>query len=106
MTDMPRLIIPSENLLDEGELRRQLEEWRQHPQITLPMSVTITPVVRLYVFRPYRHGPSTFMVAAESEEAARAAVQPRIEQSDWTDMIDSYTLEVYPIGQVADNDND
>lgn len=66
----------------------------------------ITPVIHLYVFRPSGHGPSTFMVAAESEEAARTAARPHIEQSDWPDMTDSYALEVYEVGQVAENDND
>lgn len=66
------------------------------------------PVISVYVFRPHGHGGPTLMVAAESEGAARAAVQGYVTTrqlpSDYEDS--TQTLEVYAIGQVAENDND
>jgi hypothetical protein len=67
-------------------------------------------LLRLYAFRPRGHGVSTFMVVAESEAAARAAVQAYVQTvsypEDYRDMTESHTIEVYGIGEVAENDND
>jgi hypothetical protein len=90
-------------------LRQEIEEWRQHPQIGLPMSATITPVIRMYVFRPDGHGPPTYMVAAESAIAARIALQAYLLQRPIPPdpfVEESYTLEMYDVGQVTENDND
>lgn len=71
--------------------------------------------MKLYVWRPPGHGPSTFMVVAADEDAARAAVDAHVRREymqpdgvfkyyswGWPD---DYQLEVYEPGQVCENDN-
>lgn len=72
--------------------------------------------MQLYLWSPNGHGPLSFIVVAESEEAARAAVETHIEakhparpghgpieRAGWPA---SYTLEVYAPNVVAEHQND
>lgn len=73
-------------------------------------------LMQLYLWSPNGHGPLSFMVVAESEEAARAAVDAHIEathparpghepieRAGWPK---EYALEVYASGVVAEHQND
>ena len=76
--------------------------------------------MRLYAFQPKGHGELSFFVMAESEGAARAAVDAYIEGrknehpdfSDWWEWLadgwgtDYYRLTVAEAGQVIVNSND
>jgi hypothetical protein len=65
----------------------------------------------LFVWRPDGHGPLTLSVMSESQEQAEQAVRqyisvPRDDDSNCGNWPEGYTLEIYGLNQVTENDND
>lgn len=61
--------------------------------------------MKLYAFQPKHWGPPSFFVMAESEEEARAAIEPvRVVQMG-SETLDNFNLTVLDRGQVIANDN-
>jgi hypothetical protein len=91
-------------------------------KVMKPPTIYMLPQFMLYAWQPRGHGEPSFFVCAESEDAARAAVESDIkrrmaipwdndEKFERLDSVhgwgtDYYDLTVAPVGRVIANDND
>lgn len=90
---------------------KQKGEWLEAYKESNARLVAKLGTMKLFVFRPDGHGEQTLMVVAPDEETARKNVTDYINNNGYMAFqarswgTDYYIMEVYEVGQVAENDN-